>query len=193
MATFLGVIVDTGERADFWSLARAQRVEPLTNLVPPHALITCWEPGERGWPPFAAPPRLARELSHALSRRSISLVAQTVTSVIDVREFDRGVEVRVLQHIDPAGWVRTEGEPEPWESAVLFASPPALDEDLPEEDIERYEQARIADDPSRALDLILPDHLGPILRLCDHFGLSPQEPTARWRKRSLLARIFALR
>jgi hypothetical protein len=186
MATFLAVIAETGERADFWTIATMQRVEPLTDGVPRHVLINCWE---KGWPDFKAPPRLARDLARALARPCIAIAVQTVSSVLDVRVFDGGAETRVLQHGDAEGW-RVEGAAQPWEAALLFHA--AQPDDLSDEDLERYRSARAAGDPASVLDLLWPDHLGPVERLCAHFALDPLCPSARWRKPSLLTRIFGL-
>lgn len=187
MATYLGLIADTGGRADFWTVARAHRVEPLAEEIPSHVLVDCWN---GGWPAFDAPPRLARDLSRALATPCIAIVAQTAATVLDVQAFDAGVAVRALLHGDTGGWSRVEGAAEPWEAALLFAADDLVDDDLPEADLARYRAARGRGDPTEVLDLIQPDHLGPIERLCRHFGLDPRQPSARWRKPSLLSRIF---
>jgi hypothetical protein len=186
MGTYLGVIADTGERADFWALMRAHRVQQLIGEVPPRVLIDCWE---KGWPAFDAAPRLARELSRALARPCIAVAAQTISSVLDVRAFDGGAEIRTLLHCDPEGWTRVEGAAQPWEAAMLFDDAAEPDE-ASAEDLERYRSARKAGQPAQVLDLLQPDHLGPVERLCAHFGLDPRRPSARWRKPSLLSRFF---
>jgi hypothetical protein len=201
MGTFLGIIVETGERADFWSIAQGHRIEPLAALgeiVSPHVLVSCWD---AGWPDWKAMPTVARELSRSLDGACLALGAQTSASVLDVHAFDRGIATRVLQHGDSAGWARVEGTAQPWEPALLFDEvedfgleagrdwPHVLYDEISADDVERYRSARRDGDPGRVLDLLVPDHLNPIDRVCRYFGVDWQQPMGRWRpKSSLLSR-----
>ncbi len=197
MGSWVAAIVETGGRADFWDVARRQDVKPVDEGVPAHVLIEC----ELGWD-FTASLRLAETLSRALATSAIGFYGQSSADCYEICGYSSGERVRRLAYSrDEGGWLHVEGTPQPWERAFFFDGkfatssvaehwPDMLDDELSDQDIRRYESARRAGDASAILDLLHPSSLAPLHRVCAHFGLRAEAPTARWKKRSWWARLF---
>ncbi|MDC0669216.1 hypothetical protein [Nannocystis radixulma] len=195
MSTWVGAIVETQGRRDFWDLARKQGVEPLATDVPARALIE-FEP--RSGPEAAV--QTAQALSSELSTSSIAFAAQTCADVYELHAFERGTCVRRLVYSrDEGGWLRVEGDVQSWERAFFFDDastapdsdtwPDMLFDELSAEDLARFEAARRIGDPSAVLDLLHPSSTAPLWRLCDYLDVSPDAPQGRWKKPGLWARL----
>ncbi|MBZ5713894.1 hypothetical protein [Nannocystis pusilla] len=195
MSTWVGAIVETQGRRDFWDLARKQGVEPLATDVPARVLIE-FEP--RGGPEAAE--RTAQALSGELSTSGLAFAAQTCSDVYELHAFERGACVRRLVYSrDEGGWLRVEGDVQPWEPAFFFDDastapdsdgwPDMLHDELAAEDVARFEAARRAGDPSAVLDLLHPSSTAPLWRLCAALDVPPDAPLGRWKKPSLWARL----
>ncbi|WAS96462.1 hypothetical protein [Nannocystis punicea] len=195
MSTWVAALIETQGRRDFWDLAREQGVEPLSTDVPARVLVD-FEPSGR-----EAAVQIAQALSAELSASCLAFAAQTNADVYELHAFERGARVRRLAYSrDGGGWFRVEGEVQPWERAFFFdeastsadsdAWPDMLWDELADEDVARYEAARRAGDASAVLDLLHPSSTGPLRRLCDALGVSPDAPLGRWRKPGLGSRLL---
>lgn len=195
MSTWVGVIVETAGRADFWDVAGKHGVEATTRDIAPHALIDCGHA-------FAAASELAQALSKATGLAALGFVVQTAVDVHELYAFKSGTIVRRLGYSrDGDGWEIVEGAPQPWERAYFFDDAPysfddegpwpdMLWDDISEQDIARYEAARQAGDASAVLPLFHPSSTAPMQRACKYFGVEPAHPHARMRKRSFLSRLW---
>lgn len=199
MSTWVGAIIETQGRRDFWDLARKQGVEPLSTEVPARVLID-FEFSLTGGPEAAAV-RTAQALSGELSSRCLAFAAQTCADVHELHAFERGACVRRLVYSrDEGGWLRAEGEVQPWERAYFFDEastsadretwPDMLRDEMSDEDVARYEAARRAGDASAVLDLLHPSSTRPLWRLCDSLGVPPDAPMGRWKRPGLWARLL---
>jgi hypothetical protein len=197
MGTMLAVLIETGSRPSFWADMAARNVHAAASDVPRTVLVDC-RSGD-----FVTPQRLAEEWSRALSSKTIALVAQTTASVMAVHAFDNGNAIRRIEYQDDAGWTRMEGAAQPWEPALFFDDtteaacraddgswPSVISDEITDEDLARYWSAKAKGDAIAVLDLLTPDHLGPLYRLCAFHGLDAATPSASWKKPSLLSRMF---
>lgn len=199
MSTWVGAIIETAGRADFWDVARKHGVDGTTQEIPKYVLIDC----DVGFD-FHVSVRLAEALSRDLGGTAIGFVVQTTADVHEVHAFSNGTSQRRLAYSrDDDGWVQAEGTPQPWERAYFFddAASTASDDasrwldmlwdDMSDEDVARYEAARRAGDASSVMDLMHPSSTMPMHRVCASFGVQPDRPLGRWtKKRSFLSRLF---
>lgn len=190
MGTWVGAIIETAGRADFWDIARRHGVEATTRDVPARVLVNC----DIGFD-FEASVRLAEAMSKSVGAGAIGFVVQTAADVHELHAFVAGTAVRRLGYSrDEGGWLVVEGAPQPWERAYFFdpEDVEAVCEDLSDEDRARYEAASRAGDGTSVLDLIHPSSMAPMRRACTALGVRPDRPDGRWRKRggSLLSRLF---
>jgi hypothetical protein len=195
MSTWLGVIVETGGRADFWEIAQKHGVEATAQDVPRYVLIDCGHDVQ-------ATSRLAEAMSKDLGATAIGFVVQTTADVHEVYAFEKGAAIRRLGYSrDGEGWEVVEGTPQPWERAYFFDDAPysfdddgpwpdMLWDDISKQDIARYEAARQAGDASSVLQLFHPSSTAPMQRVCTYFSVEPAHPHARMRKRSFLSRLW---
>lgn len=194
MATTIGAIIETKGAPNFWALAAAHGVHPTPGgptppAVPPRLLVECAPAlGALGLPDFAQP------LSAALGGEVVAVALQTTGCTAAFVTYQNGVQLRRLEYVaDSGGWVTIEGAPQAWEPATFFDPaattdprqaeapwPDLLRDELSDDDLARYEAARAAGDPSAVLDLLHADAIGPVLRLCAHYGVDPRAPGARW-------------
>jgi hypothetical protein len=61
----------------------------------------------------------------ALSRdfgEALAIAVQTIADLVIYDHFVSGKRVRGLTYAGEAGWIRVEGDPEPWESKTLFSA-----------------------------------------------------------------------
>ncbi len=193
MATWVALIVETRGRTDFWALAARHGVQPKSPdaSVPSHALIDCPAGGD-----WELPLRLAESLSRELSGYALGFAIQTNSDVHVHHAFASGERVRRLDYSrDEGGWTAVEGRVQPWERLYFFDPqgsttdegapwPDMLDDELTDEELARYEEARRSGDPSRAMELFNPSSTFPMIRVCESFGLKPDAPTGEWRKPS---------
>lgn len=196
MATWLGVIVETRGRVDFWERAAAHDVRALRSDVPAHALIVCnhidWE----------QPLRLAEVLSRETEGMAIGFAIQTASDVHVHHVYECGERVRQLDYSrDEDGWLVAEGPVQPWERHYFFDPdgsttdpnapwPDMLDDELTDEEIARYEAARASGDPSNVMELLNPSSTFPMARVCEFFGVKPDEPAGEWNRRSFWSRLL---
>ena len=188
MSTWVGVIVETAGRADFWDVARTHGIHQESRELPAHVLVEC----DAGFD-FQASVRLAEAISRDLGVMAIGFVVQTTADVHEVHAFRNGVALRRLAYSrdDDAGWVRSEGTAQPWERVYFFDDAASmLSDDLAPEDVARYDAARRQGDASSVMDLMHPSSTAPMHRVCAAFEVSPDRPSGRWKKRSFLARLF---
>ena len=195
MATWLGSIVETQGRLDFWDVARKHGVRSSAAAVPAHALIDC-DSGSN----FLSSVRLAAALSRELSVMAIGFVVQTTSDVHLVHAYVDGEVVRRLEYSrDDRGWGLVEGPPQAWEQAYFFDGeatadgqwPDLLDDELSDADLARYEEAKRAGDTSPVIALLRPSSTAPMWRVCESFGIvRGSEPAGVWKKPSLLSRLF---
>lgn len=201
MSTWLGAIIETAGRADFWNIARKHGVEPATQEVRKHALISC----NAGFD-FAASMRLAEAMSRDLGSMALGFAVQTSVDVHDVRALRSGTLIRRLTYArDNDGWLHVDGTPQAWERAYFFEDaastadgqdnlwPDMLEDDISDEDIARFEAAKRAGDASSIMSLLHPSSTGAIDRVCTFFDVSTNRPDGYWKKPSWLSRLFARR
>ncbi len=199
MSTWVGVIVETAGRADFWDIVRKHGVDGVTQEIPEYVLIDC----DVGLDVHASV-RLAETVSRDLGATAIGFVVQTSADVHEVHAFSKGTAVRRLGYSrDSDGWVQVEGTPQQWERAYFFDDtastasdeasqwPDMLWDELSEQDVARYEAARRVGEASTVMDLMHPSSTAPMHRVCGTFGVQPDGPLGRWKKRSFLSRLFA--
>ncbi|HEY4059729.1 MAG TPA: hypothetical protein VGM39_24110 [Kofleriaceae bacterium] len=190
MGSWVATIVDTQNRADFWDIARTHGIIASTTVVPPRALIDCDID-------FEASTRLAEALSAQLQTLAVGLIMQTAADVHGIRAFDRGTLQRRIDYSrDEGGWRDLVGLPQLWEAALFFDGPAdlshwpdTLDDDISDEDIERYNAALALRDAASVMDLVHATGSG-IHRVATALGVTPTKPDAQWHKPSLLTRIF---
>jgi len=195
MSTWVGTIVATTGTSDFWKVAAKHGVQQAVEGVPPFVLIQC----EVGFD-FRASIRLAEELSRDLATMAIGFVVQTNSDVHEMHTFMNGKCVRRLGYSrDEGGWIDVDGEAQSWEGAYFFDEgstadgdswPDMLSDELSDDDIRRYEEAKRIEDASQVLSLLNPSSTAPMLRVCDSLGIMADEPSGRWKKRSLWSRLF---
>ncbi len=185
MTTWAGAIVETRGRADFPALAALHRIT-VTGAVTPWVLV-------QGDVTFAAlgPPVFAEALSRELQGTVLAFFVQSTASVEQLEHWEKGQLVRKLQYTgDAGGWVTRQGTPQAWESVYFFADdegtaedmawPLNLGDELSDEQLARYERARVAKDASGILDLLQGGSVWQLHRLCEHYGLDPGKPGARY-------------
>jgi hypothetical protein len=198
MGTWVGAIVATNGRSDFWTIAEQHGIRRAGDAVPAYALINC----DVGFD-FRASVRLAETLSRELSTMAIGFVVQTTSDVHEMHTFVQGSCVRRLGYSrDDGGWLIVEGEPRDWERAYFFDEGTTSDEgvwpdlvfdDLSDGDAARYEEAKRMGDASAILPLLHPSSTEPMLRVCGFFGIKADEPSAHWKKPSFWSRCFGRR
>ncbi|NUO53886.1 MAG: hypothetical protein HOV80_34005 [Polyangiaceae bacterium] len=199
MSTWVGAIIETAGRADFWDIARKHGVDGSTQEIPKYVLIDF----EVGFD-LDASVRLAEAMSRDLEVMAIGFVVQTSADVHGVHAFNKGAAIRRLVYSrDNDGWVQMEGTPQPWERAYFFDErasttsdegnrwPDMLWDEMSEQDIARYEAARRVGEASSVMDLMHPSSTAPMRRVCESFDVRPDRPLGRWKKRSFLSRLFA--
>jgi hypothetical protein len=196
VATWIAAIVASGGRPDFWDVLQTHGVHPVQPTVPEHALIDCGAASQ-----FRASIDLAAALSRELRTDSIGFFAQTSADVYEIEAFEDGRRVRRLAYSrDYGGWLEVLGAPQKWEPAFFFGDraetphvehPEMLSEEVSEDDVVRYEQARRTGDPGPVIDLLHPSSLAPLYRLCRHFDTDPRHAVATWRRASLWSRVLS--
>lgn len=196
MSTWVGTIVATNGSSEFWNVAARHGVQQVVEDVPPFVLIEC----EVGFD-FRASIRLAEELSRGLSTMAIGVVVQTNSDVHEMHTYMNGKCARRLGYSrDEGGWIVVEGEPQPWERVYFFDVgstadgdpwPDMLSDELSDDDMKRYEEAKRAGDASQMLSLLHPSSTAPMMRVCDSLGIRGEQPAGRWKKRSFWARLFS--
>jgi hypothetical protein len=195
MSTWVGAIVETAGRADFWDIARKHRIAPATSETPKYVLIHCDID-------FEVHARLAEALSRDIDAMALGFLAQTTVDVHELRAFKSGTSIRRLGYSrDDNGWLQVEGTPQSWERAYFFDDgstsdddglwPDMLWDDITDQDIARFEAARRTGDASAVMDLMHPSSTVPLQRVCESFGVDPDQPHGFWKKRSLLSRLFS--
>ena len=106
---------------------------------------------------------------------------------------------RLVYNQDEGGWIIVEGKPQSWERAYFFDTgstsesgtwPDLLFDELSDEDVKRYEEAKRAGDAMSVLSLLHPSSTVPMLRVCDSLGIKADQPAGTWKKRSFRARLF---
>lgn len=198
MATWVGALVETTGRAELGAILSAHGVT-LEGTPGPWVLVQV----DGG---AISPPDFARHVSRALGGRAISFAAQTAASVEALQVWNEGTLVRTLTYSgDQGGWIEQNGAPQDWEAAYFFADgegtrdgeawPLALDDEISDADMARFEQARAAKDASTVMDLLHAGSAHGLRRLCAHFGVDPRRPGARivvpasWKPRLVVAAI----
>ncbi|WP_437656983.1 hypothetical protein [Sorangium sp. So ce1182] len=190
MSTWIGAVVETRGREDFWDILRRHGVELLATGAPPaFAFIECTKAFSA-----LAPPAFSGALSRDVGGMVLAFFAQTNVDVYELQCFRSGERVRLLEYTrDRGGWLKQEGEVQPWERSFFFeegstvdgaAWPDLLDTELSElsgEDRARYEAAKRSGDATPVLDLLHPHSTRPLHRLCASFGVDPSAPVGRWR------------
>jgi hypothetical protein len=155
-------------------------------------------------------PPFGEALSRELGGRVIGFLLQTTASVEEIVCWENGEQVRRLSYFgDEGGWLHHEGEPQDWEPTYFFEAergtaqgqpwPMNLDEELSDEDIARYEEAKAAGDAEPILDLIQVGSGWGLYRLAEHLGVRadapdaiyrpPENQTFRWKVYAVLAGI----
>jgi len=186
VASWIAAIVDTGGRADFWTVVRRHHVFAAIDTVPARALI-----GFSDLRDFEASTRLAQELSTAVSTTAIGLFMQTVSDVYGLRVFTCGQLVRRIDYSrDEGGWVEVSGTPQSWEPVLFFDGPASPDatrwpdtiyDDLDDADLTRYEAARQMGDAAPVMDLVHATG-GGIHRVVKALGVTPDKDDAQYHR-----------
>ena len=183
MSTWVGAIIETTGRSDFWDIAKKHGVIAATQEVPKFVLIDAGAA-------FQASIPLAEAMSKDLDATAIGFVIQTVVDAHQVHAFKSGVAIRRLDYLrDEGGWFTVEGTPQPWERAYFFDDD-MLSDDESDEDIRRFNAARATGDPSSVMDLMHPSSTEPMHRVCTTFNVRPDQPHGHWKKRPFFSRLF---
>jgi hypothetical protein len=183
MATWMGCIVETTRRADFWEVARQHDVVAVTGDVLPYVLVDCDD--------VTRSMSLARDLSHALAAAALGFVAQTNADVHQIHAYASGECVRRLEYSrDEGGWLVVEGTPQAWEPAYFFDPTDDPDDELSESEHALYEHAKRAGDPTPIIRLVRLHSTAPLWRVCEHFGIAADTSMGRWTKQSRWSRLF---
>lgn len=182
MASWAGALIETDDRE---ALVAAMERRGVTLEVE----------GERRWyyvesnVSFASlrPPSYCRELSAELGGRVIGFFVQTTSGVEQIDVFDNAKHVRTLRYsLDEGGWLEDEGEPQEWEALYFF--PPdtgiADDEEWPgnlldeisDEDLARYGEARAQADARPVMKLLMGGSVWPLFRVMQELGVDPKKP-----------------
>ncbi|HZI08569.1 MAG TPA: hypothetical protein VEZ71_31420 [Archangium sp.] len=186
MATWAGAIIETRGRADFPALAATHRLT-VTGAVTPWVLVRSDVHSTA-----LGPPAFAEALSRELQGTVLAFFIQTTASVERLEHWEKGQLVRKLEYAgDAGGWITQQGTPQAWESVYFFADdegtaedmawPVNLGDELSDEQLARYEHARAAKDASGIMDLLRGGSLWQVHRVCEHFGLDPNQPGAHYR------------
>lgn len=133
------------------------------------------------------PPPFARELSEELSTTVLALFFQSTVSTERLEQWESGKLVRELEYyFDGGGWIVDNGLVQEWEVDYFFSEgegtgdgqswPSNLADDVSDEDVARYEEAKARRDPSAVMDLL---QGGDFERIWKHFGVDPRHPGAR--------------
>ena len=195
MGTWVGTIVATTGTSEFWKVAAKHGVQQVVDGVPPFVLVEC----DVGFD-FQASVRLAEALSSALSTTAVGFVVQTTSDVHEIHTFVKGTCVRLLAYNrDDGGWVIVEGEPQSRECAYFFDDgsttegekwPELLSDELSEDDVRRYDEAKRAGNAMSVLPLLHPSSTAPMWRVCESLGIKADEPEGSWRKCSFWSCLF---
>jgi hypothetical protein len=197
MATWVACIIETKRRPDFWDVVRKHGVRSSADDVPTYVLIDCDSAFD-----FLASVRLAAVLSSELAAMAIGFVVQTTSDVHIVHAYVNGQAIRRLEYNrDDGGWGLVEGAPQAWERAYFFDDgttedggnwPDLLADELSDDDVARYEEAKRAGDPSPVMALLHPSSTAPMWRVCKSFGIKDgSEPAGVWKKPSFFSRLFS--
>ncbi|MFO0653299.1 MAG: hypothetical protein U0326_44170 [Polyangiales bacterium] len=187
MSTWIGAVVETRGRADLWALMRRHGIKTDGVGAPPAFVLI------EGTPALSAlvPPAFSEALSRDAGGMVLGFFAQTNADVYELQCFRGGECVRLLKYVrDDGGWIRHEGEVQPWERSFFFAGDPTagadelpylLDAEVSDVDRARYEAAKRSGDASTVFDLLRPSSTAVLQRLCGAFGVDPTAPAGRWR------------
>jgi len=184
MATWSGIVLETGGRSDFWAVARPHRIEGRTADVSKSILLV--DPSADLKSLF----RIARSLSEELCSAAPVLAGQSTVDYLHVQALERGQVRRCLEFsAEEGGWVRNHGIAQPWEEALFFGGwevgaldelqaswPDMLFDQLSEQDMARCRLARAERDPSKIMDLLHPSSLLPLFRVVRGMGHGPDHP-----------------
>jgi len=194
VSTWVAIIAETGGRSDFWTVAARHGIRATTSAVAPHVLIDCGTA-------FAKVRSLAQALSLDLDGPCLGFVAQTSADEHCLWAFRRGVALRELEYSrDGGGWQTWRGDVQPWEPAYFFGGggsfsdgedwPEMLFDELSDEDMRRYGQAKLAGDATAIRDLLHLSSTVALARVCSSFGIAADAPAATWKPKGLLARLL---
>lgn len=185
MATWQGALIhaESVERERLREVAERFRIV-VSSRSGPWLLIDV-EPrlGKLGPPPFA------REVSKDLNTSVIAFFLQTTVSSERIEHWVNGELVRELEYYqEGGGWTAQSGTPQAWEGDYFFCDeegtgdtetwPSTLSDEVSDEDIARYEEARAKRAPDLAMDLLSG---GSIARLCRFYGVDPNRPSGYYK------------
>jgi hypothetical protein len=182
-----------------WTKLRAHHVESTSSAVKPWVLID-------GRGRFGTIEAFGENVARDLGSDVIAISAQTNADAYGIWHFRGDERARVLVYSrDYGGWLTDEGATQDWERTFFFDErattsdsddgsrwPDNLYDEMSDEDLARYEAAKKDGDARSILGLIHPSSLTPFARLCRHFDLELQKPSAIWNppKISFLSRLF---
>lgn len=192
MATLIDVIVETGEHSSVWEVLRRHGIVPADegesdpSSLPEFLLVRCTPSlGNLGVPQFA------EELSRELGTMVLAMALQTAASVAEIVHYDAGVVMRRLQYSGEEGSLVCDGEVQQWEPAVFFDPegsatdderpwPDTLWDELSDEDLQRYEEAREQGRVSEVMDILHLESMSSVIRAHEFFGLRHDKPHGRY-------------
>lgn len=155
------------------------------------------------------PPKFAEKLSSELHTNVLGFFLQSTASVEQLEHWQNGQLLRKLEYsADEGGWITQFGSQQAWEPAYFFADDEGIEEgenwplnlgdELSDEALARYKRAREQKDAAPIMDLLSGGSAWSIHRLCEHLGVNPSQPGARftpptnWKPRLILAGIILL-
>lgn len=182
MSTWQGALVRMEHGDRFRELAGRYRIV-VTDTSGPWVLV--------GVPPQLGklgPPPFAQSLSNELNTTVIAFFVQTTVSDERIEHWQSGRLVRELEYyMDGGGWIAQSGEPQEWEGAYFFSKnegtgpndewPSNLGDEVSEDDIGRYEEARSKRTAGPVMDLLMG---GDVMRLCKFYGVDIAHPGAQY-------------
>lgn len=205
MVTWAGAFVEAS-RQKLEALAPKYRLELTDGAGRADGRWLYVEAGVNG--AHLAVPRFCQALSHDLHCAVVGFLLQSTASIEDIEHFRDGLLVRKLAYSgDEGGWMTAIGSAQAWESGYFFAPgegidegqewPSNLDDEVSEETLGRYRDARAQGSADAILDLLSAGSPRSIVRLAQQFDVDLERPFARftppksWKPRLILA-IVAL-
>lgn len=171
--------------SDAYGKLHTHHVESTSSAVKPWLLIDCKDQ-------LGKVETFGEVLARDLDSDVLAIVAQTNADAYGIWHFHSDRRVRAIEFSrDSGGWLVDDGDTQDWERALFFDPrsstkdddqpwPDTLPDDISDEDLARYEVAKKKGD-SRSIQNLLHLHsLAPFERLCRHFDLEWNKPSAIW-------------
>lgn len=187
MVTWAGAIVESRRAGDLAAAGSKHGIEMVDTGTGPGWLLV--DVGVNA--AHLRPPKFAERLSRDIQGTVIGFFLQSTASCEDIEHWHDGTLLRRLVYsADEGGWITQFGSVQPWEAAYFFPTgegtedgeewPSNLGDEIADDEIARYRQAKAAQDASGVMELLSAGSPSSIRRLCAHFGIDIERPAARF-------------